>query len=188
MIGLLAVLLSVSAGSTFLFAEPADSGESMSAASEEMKWLEVRVGAFDVHAHVLMMKGPDAKSTLRAVIKPIMNGRFLQEHMTGMIAGSKFESMSLVGYNEDQKQYFSTAVDTNSPGSIKAIGKREGDLLKWESVSVDAKTGQPVVTRGVERILEDGERMIKLAVVMPDGSQIPFVEMRYVPINEDSKE
>ncbi|MAB82887.1 MAG: hypothetical protein CMJ24_05550 [Phycisphaerae bacterium] len=188
MIGLVAALLFTTAGSAYLVAERADAGDSMPAASAEMKWLERIVGEFEVHAHVLMMKGPDAKSTLRAVVKPIMGGRFIQEHMTGMIAGSEFESMAIMGYNEYAKHYFSTAVDTNTPGSINIKGMREGDMIKWESVSIDVKTGKPVRTRGIERISDDGERTIKLAVVMPDGGQIPFIEMRYVPIKDDSAE
>lgn len=104
----------------------------------------------------------------------IMDGRYLLEKVSGefeMAPGQKvpFEGLSIMGYDNFKKEYFSIWLDSMSTACFIERGQMTGDdELTLIGDNLDAHSGKIVKTKSVVTIIDEDTR--KLEMFMPDSS------------------
>ena len=98
--------------------------KEFSTPNENHKQLDKLAGSWDFTMKMWM--SPDAatpeESTGTSDVKWILDGRFIEENVTGTSMGQPFTGMGIVGYDNIQKQYNSVWLDNMSTGMMKGTG------------------------------------------------------------------
>jgi hypothetical protein len=104
------------------------------------------------HARLLAMAGtweiemtfwpkpgvPGLAARATSVIRPLLNGRFIEEQIDGTLSGAPFTTLAWTGFNTATRQYEATRIASSNTGRIAEVGvydEKTGRLeLKGEYV------------------------------------------------------
>ena len=120
--------------------------EKASTPGKEHATLAQLEGSFD--ASVSMWMKPDApveKSTGRADNRMIYGGRHLEGRFNGTFMGQPFEGMSYTGYDNVQKKYYSSWIDSMATTMMMSTGTGDasGKSMTFTGECHDPMTGKP---------------------------------------------
>ena len=108
------------------------------------KLLERWVGRWDTTMKVMMPGAPAMESRGTAEFSWLMEGRWLQEKMTGDMMGHPMQGFSITGYDNFNKCFVSTWVDNHTTMMVHSSGSmdRSGKVLTMFGKMDEPMTGE----------------------------------------------
>lgn len=76
--------------------------------------------------------GPGLSTKATSVIRPILNGGFVEERIDGALNGAPFTTMAWTGYNTWTKQYEATRIATTNTARIAETGGFDATTGRFE--------------------------------------------------------
>lgn len=119
--------------------------------------LNAFVGTWDVAVSLWMApSAPPEVSTGTSTTAWILGGRYLEQKHVGMAMGQPFEGLGLTGYDNVQKKYIGTWVDTMGTGMMTSVGSVDetGAKFAFDAQMWDPTTGQ--LTKSREELIVEG--------------------------------
>jgi len=154
------------------------------------KGLEYFAGNWNAVTKYWMEPGGKAmESTGSAVAKMIMGGRYLKTHNKGKMMGMEFTGLSIVGYDNFNKKFVGTWLDSNGTGlfpyegTLDASGKVRTDTATWDEVMTGGKNDVRMVTTIVDKNTYKFDMYMKY----PGAPEFKSMEMTYSRVNSDAK-
>ena len=113
--------------------------------------------------------------------KWIMGGRYLEEHYTSDMMGMPFQGMSITGYDNVQKKYFTTWIDNMGTGFMLFTGKCDasGKVFSYTADYADPFTGKMQKMRSVVRIVNDKSQICELYGPGEDSKEFKTMEITH---------
>lgn len=148
--------------------------------SEKHKVLQHFVGTWATASKAWMGPGKPVEATGTAEVKPIMDGRFVQEDFTGTFMGRPFVGHGVTGYDLTKDKYTNFWVDnmgswfTVSEGTLDATGK----VLTMTTQAFDPQTGKTHASRMVTRIESDKRHVFEIYDDV-NGKEVKVMEIVY---------
>lgn len=134
------------------------------------KGLEYFAGKWDAVTKYWMKPGDKAMETTgTAVAKMIMGGRYLQTYNKGKMMGMEFTGLSIVGYDNYNKKFVGTWLDSNGTGlfpyegTLDASGKVRTDTATWDEIMSGGKHDVRMVTTILDKDTYKFEMFMKYA-------------------------
>lgn len=149
---------------------------------EAHRKLDAFAGTWDVAMSFWMAPGaPPEVSTGRSTAAWILGGRYLEQKHVGTAMGQPFEGQGLTGYDNVQKKYFGTWIDTMGTGMSTSIGTIDetGAKFAFDATMWDPMTGQENKTRH-EIIIESPDKHIMTMHAKDPASGQEFKTMELV--------
>ena len=124
---------------------------------EPHKRLEALAGSWDCSCKFWMdPSGPPTESKAASESKMIMDGRYLEEKVSGDFGGMKFQGQSVVGYDNLQKKYTFAWVDNMGTGIWTASGTYDPDkkAITYVGDEIDPLSGQKIKNKMVIHFID----------------------------------
>ena len=146
------------------------------------KVLEPRVGKWTYEMKCFESPGATAtpsKGTSEA--KWSMNGRFIEDKVTGDFMGQPFHGTAMVGYDNLKKKYISTWMDDMSTGIMYSEGTYDPatKTFTYSGECPDVMTGKFVKSRSTEKWTDADHVVMQSFKPGPDGKEFMAGEMNY---------
>ena len=111
----------------------------------------------------------------------IMDGRYLFDKVKGTFGGMPFEGMGTTGYDNGRKKFVATWIDSMGTGIMIGEGDYDADKKSWSytAKSTEPMSGQSILTRSVERIVDDNTWVMEMYGPGPDGKEFQMMEITY---------
>lgn len=127
---------------------------------------------------------PWTESSMKATSHRIMGGRYLIEKVSGpepFPGAGPFEGMSIMGYDNFHKHYFSLWMDTMSTGSFTETGQidQTGKVLTTTGENVDTMVGKVQKTKSISRVIDANTRKIEMYAPNEKGEMWQSMEILY---------
>ena len=146
------------------------------------KSLEYFTGKWDAVTRYWMKPGDKPmKTTGTAVAKMIMGGRYLKTQNQGKMMGMEFTGLSIIGYDNYNKKFVGTWIDSNGTGmfpyegTLDASGKVRIDTAIWDEIITGGKHGVRMVTTIVDKNTYKFDMYMKY----PGAPEFKSMEMTY---------
>lgn len=136
--------------------------------------LDRMVGEWDLEVRMYMdPSGEPSVSHGTSVAKWMMDGRFVEEKVTGNFMGAPFTGHGLTGYNNLTGEYEATWIDNHTT----QIGRYQGKMddqgqMVFVTKSKDPVTGKMVKVRSVSEFVSDDEMVVKAYEDRGDGETL----------------
>lgn len=109
----------------------------------------------------------------------VMDGRFVQETVTGEFMGAPFQGMGLTGFNNLTGEYEASWIDNHSTQLYRYVGWMDDDgRLVFVTEARDPVTGETVKHRSVAEFPSDDEMVVKGYEDRGEG-EVRTMELRY---------
>jgi hypothetical protein len=107
---------------------------------------------------------PPAKSKSTMVNKMIMDGRYQLSTFKGDMMGMPFEGLSIAGYDNHQKKYFSTWIDNMGTGFLKMEGVLDetSKKINYTGKMINPANGLECEMREVYTMIDDNNGLMEL--------------------------
>jgi hypothetical protein len=152
----------------------------------EHQQLDKLVGTWNVDCQSWMAPDtPVMESTAKVVIKPLFDGRFLQEEFTSSHMGQPFTGISTVGYDRVAKQYVSSWIDNMGTGIVYTTGTSDdgGKTITYTgtmSCPMEAKDGKSGTAKVRQIETHQGDdRFTYVMYVNRDGKEYKALSLNY---------
>lgn len=152
--------------------------------------LDAFVGTWDVAASLWMAPGaPPEVSTGASTTAWILGGRYLEQKHVGTAMGQPFEGRGVTGYDNVQKKYIGTWIDTMGTGIMTSLGSVDETGMKFAFAAVmwDPTTGQEIKSRE-ELIIESPDKHVMTMHATDPASGAEFKTMELVFTRAAAKE
>ncbi|MGD9789555.1 MAG: DUF1579 domain-containing protein [Phycisphaerales bacterium] len=131
---------------------------------------------------------PPMESKATLVATPTMGGRYVTCAYSGDFAGQPFQGVATWAYNNATKQFESTWIDSMSTGISFSTGQYDKASKTWTMAGkMPGPDGNEVITKEVSQITSKDTFVMKMYMVMSDGSELQNAEITYTRIPTDSK-
>ena len=150
--------------------------------SPQHKLLEPLVGSWAIKVKSWMdPTQPPTESTGHGERKWILGGRFLTDEFHGQFFDQPFTGLGWTGYDNIQKKFVNSWIDTMSTGIIASQGTCDstGKVFTYTSEEIDPSSGQKVKGREIVRILDDNQHTATFFKTGPDGKEIKVMEITF---------
>jgi hypothetical protein len=124
---------------------------------EPHKRLEALAGSWDATVKMWMDPAqPATESKATAESKMLMDGRYLEENVTGEFGGMKFLGRGTTGYDNLQKKYVFAWIDNMGTGISTASGTYDPDkkAVTYNGEEIDPLSGQKMKTKMVIHFID----------------------------------
>jgi Protein of unknown function (DUF1579) len=163
-------------------ANPFEAYEKAAEPGPEHKRLEAMAGSWDFTMKFWMEPGKpptDAKGT--AERKMVLGGRFLHEEVKSEMFGKPFTGVGVTGYDNVQKKYVSTWIDSMSTGISSAVGTADasGKVLTFTREDVDPVSKEKTKGRDVINLDSADKHTMEMYKVLPDGKEFKVMELTF---------
>jgi hypothetical protein len=142
------------------------------------KMLAQHAGTWTAKTTFWMTPGADATvSEATAVGEMILGGRYLMSKFTGNMMGMPFEGMSLEGYDNGTKKFYSTWIDNMGTGIMYMTGEWDpaGKKIEYSGKTYDPMAGKMVDVRQIVKYNDDGT--VNMEMFGPDNTGKEFKTM-----------
>ncbi len=120
------------------------------------------------------------ESPITAVIRPVLNGRFVSLEYSGTLMEKPMTGMFLFGYNLQRSKFEGSWVDSCHMGT--GIMFCEGERMQrgfWLLGHYDAPEGPPWGWRTEVERIDSGRLVVTMYNITPDGEEAKAVEMTF---------
>jgi hypothetical protein len=124
---------------------------------EPHKQLAELAGSWDVAVKMWMDPSqPPTDSKATSESKMIMEGRYLEDNVTGEFGGMKFLGRAVTGYDNIQKKYMYAWIDNMGTGISIATGSYDPDKKTYTYLGeeIDPLSGQKTKTKSVIHVID----------------------------------
>lgn len=118
----------------------------------------------------------------------IMGGRFVLQNYQGTFDGKKFNGMGMLGYDKFKKKYTGTWVDTMNTSIMHTEGTWNDETDTLTETAVTNGLMGPQKVKMVTKHISDDKFTFTMLMVMPDGSEMPAMEITYERSEDKPKE
>jgi hypothetical protein len=149
---------------------------------EHHKALEPLVGTFDARFRMWMQPGtPPQESAGVSENRFILGGRYLQQSYKGMAMGMPFEGIGYTGYDNVQKKYVGTWMDSFGTGIMIGLGTGSPTPkeMTMKNDYFDPMTGKPCSSRSVISVADTNHHKYEMYGPAPDGKEFKMMEIEY---------
>lgn len=124
---------------------------------------------------------PPQESAATSVFRTIMDGRYLQEEVTGTMMGKPFSGMGLTGYDNILKKYVGAWIDNVGTGIMASTGLPDagGNTIHWTGQSSDPMTGKMVRFRMEMKITDENHMAYGMYTKAPSGKEAKVMTIDY---------
>lgn len=154
----------------------------MNQPGEHHAHLKQFVGTFDADTEMMMVPGaPAQKSKGVQKSEMVLDGRYLQGDYTGEMMGMKFQGMSLMGYDNQKKKYFSAWADTMSTGLMTFDGTcdKAGKVFTFTGEYEDLMTRRKTKARHVTTVVSPDKHTFEWFDTLEDGKEHRVMAITY---------
>jgi hypothetical protein len=116
---------------------------------------------------------PATESHATATVTTMMEGRYVQEVVSGQMMGAPFSGYSLTGYDNVLGRYVSVWIDNLGTGMMTSEGTADagGRTIQWSGTMSDPMTGKASKLRMSTTIVDDDHHTFEMFMVPPGGSK-----------------
>ena len=108
---------------------------------------------------------PPIQSESTSVVKPLMDGRYIQLEVKGEMPGvGPYQGMGTYGFDNVTQKFVSSWIDNMSTGMMQGTGELspDGKTLTWQYSHSCPITKKPVAVREIEKITGPDTRTIEM--------------------------
>jgi hypothetical protein len=149
---------------------------------EEHKMLAKSAGTWTGQTTMWMANGaPPQNTSTTTVTKTLYNGLYVQSTHTGNMMGMPFEGMSIMGYDNMKKEYFSTWIDNMGSAVLVMTGQWNSATKKLSlSGNTTCMNGQDAPLREVFTMIDDNNQLLEMYGPDPQtGKEYKNMEIKY---------
>lgn len=122
---------------------------------------------------------PPMKSEGTAKKTMILDGRYLQEEVTGEAMGMTFTGRGITGYDNTAGEFVGTWIDSMATGIAFFRGQREGDTMTSHGEYLDPVSKQTMKIRAVVRIVDEDLHVFEYYMTMPGTPEFKSMVIEY---------
>lgn len=123
---------------------------------------------------------PPMESTGTAENKMLLDGRFLQQELTGNMMGERYNGIAITAYDNLRKKYVSTWMDSMATGIFVMEGTASADGKTITLKGSHALPGGGSMThRAVWTIVDSNNQTFDMYGTYPGGKETKMMEMTY---------
>ncbi len=143
------------------------------------KVLDMKVGKWTVKGKAMSPGSPAMEFSGTAETRWIMEGRYLQDTVTGDFMGGPFQGSGTTGYDNLKKKYVSTWIDNSGTGIYYSEGTYDAASKTFTMMgeSPDLMAGKYVKARSVEKWTDNDHWMAQSFKTGADGKEVMDMEM-----------
>ena len=150
---------------------------------EPHKMLAKSAGTWTGDVTMWMANGaPPMKSTSTTVNTMIYGGLYQQSKHKGNMMGAPFEGMSITGYDNTKKEYFSTWIDNMGSGILVSTGQWDNatKTLNLSGTMKNPANGLDCTMREVFKTVDDNNQILEMYGPDPQtGKEFKTMEIKY---------
>lgn len=123
---------------------------------------------------------PPMESTGSAELKPLLNGRYLQQDYSGNMMGQPYNGVGISGYDNLTKKYVTTWIDSMGTGIFVMEGSAspDGKTITYKGQHPMPGGGQ-MTHRAVWKILDGNNQTFEMYGTHPGGKETKEMEIVY---------
>jgi hypothetical protein len=147
--------------------------QKLATPGEPHKLLASRVGSWTTKSkHWMEPDKPPMEFAGSCERKMILGGRFLQEEFSGEMMGTPFTGIGVVGYDNHNRKYVSTWMDSMSTGIyfFEGTANQDGRTISLESHFNDPTKG-PGKWRLTTRIMDENTEVAEMRMTYESGGE-----------------
>lgn len=147
--------------------------------------LKKLVGEYKTEAEMVMAPGqPPQKSSGTQTYQEMLGGRYIHGHYEGEMMGMPFTGMSLMGYDNQKKKYFTAWVDSMSTGMMVSEGtaNASGKVITFTGSYDDPMTGKAKKYRQVTTVESDDRHKFEWFENGEDGKEYRMMIVTYTRV------
>jgi hypothetical protein len=144
------------------------------------KLLAAATGKWTEEITMWMAPGqPPVKSTSVSEYKMILGGRYQQASISGSFNGTPFEAMSLIGYDNMKKMFFSSWIDNMGTGILNSEGPYDAatGTITLIGTEVDPMSGKELRMRETIQ-MPDNNTMIMVLYIKSGEKEVKNSEIK----------
>ena len=149
---------------------------------EPHKRMAERVGTWNFTSKMWQQPGtPPEESSGTATSEMIMGGRYLLDKVEGSVMGMPFTGLGISGYDNLNKEFVGTWIDSFGTGIMTSTGTCNDDWTVCTSVGIgpDPITGKNKKTKMVDRRIDADNYVFEMYDTTPDGKEWLAFELTY---------
>jgi Protein of unknown function (DUF1579) len=146
------------------------------------KKLEPFVGTFDTSVRMWMDPSkPPEDSAGTTVNSWVLGNRYVEQKYEGTFMGEPFSGIGFTGYDNVQKKYVGTWMDTLSTGMMDSTGTADpsGKSFTMKSTMWDPATGKANTVDTKMTITDNDHQTFEMWAKGPDGKKMKMMEIKY---------
>lgn len=147
------------------------------------KVLEKFIGTWNTETKITMAGMPDTPEKGTAVIKWLIDGRWIQTESTGVFLGQPVQSFSMMGYDNFKKSYRVSSVSSIDTAMYTAEGDMDqhGKTLLLYGTVDEYLTGEhDKMVKTVYRLISDDEIVMEIHDLPIGEENTQVLEIRYI--------
>jgi hypothetical protein len=111
----------------------------------------------------------------------ILGGRYLETKYASNVNGMPFAGRGTLGYDRVAGEYVDTWIDNMGTGILVMRGtcSEDGKVLTLHGEHTDPATKETIKARSVTTFDDNGNYLIEMWNLMPDGSEFKSMELAY---------
>ena len=108
-----------------------------------------------------------------------MGGRYQQANITGSFSGMPFEAMSIIGYDNMKKRFFSTWIDNMGTGVLNSEGPYDAatNTITLIGTELDPMSGKDMKMRETIRMIDDNNMVMEMYTIT-GGKEVKNMEIK----------
>jgi hypothetical protein len=155
--------------------------EKLGTPGEPHKLLASLAGSWTTQSKEWMEPGkPPMESTGSAEMKTLLDGRFIQQELSGDMMGKPYSGIGISGYDNLRKKYVSTWMDSMGTGVFFMEGTASGDgrtiTLKGQH---DELGGGKMTHRAIWKIVDSNTQTFEMYGAHKGGKEWKMMEITY---------
>jgi len=149
---------------------------------EAHKMLEPLIGSWNATSTSWQTpEGPAQEGSATSESSWVLGGRFVREDVTGEFGGMKFQGLGYTGFDNIQKKYVGTWMDSMGTAimMMKGTADPSGKVFTMTGTMDDVMTGKPMKLRTVTRVVDANKHVMEMFGPDPSGKEFKMMEIVY---------
>lgn len=144
--------------------------------------LEPLVGTFETTSKIWMQPGaPPSEGSGVSKHKWVLGGRYIEQSYRGKTMGMPFQGVGYTGYDNVQKKYVGSWMDSMGTGIMTSVGtgKPSAKKMEFESTVADPVTGKNTKFRTIVRVKDNDRHSFEMWGKGPGGKEFRTMLIDY---------
>ena len=144
------------------------------------KKLDAVVGTFDVKMKMWMDPNkPAEESTGTSENSWVLGNRYVEMKYQGTFMGQPFSGIGYQGYDNVQKKYVGTWMDSSSTGIMNSAGTMTGNVMKTSATVADPMTGKMCKITSKVTVADNDHHTMEMWGPDPTGKNYKMMVIEY---------
>jgi hypothetical protein len=145
----------------------------------EHKQLARLAGQWKTEARLFYGPGEPQVSEGTARFRMILGGRYLQQDFRSEFGGQQYRGMGVSGYDNAQKKYVGTWIDTMSTGIMRTEGEYDEKTHTFTETGVASTPEGEAKMKMVSKYVDNDKFIFTMYEIQPDGTERKSLEITY---------